>query len=72
MVALFYNKDSIFNPMRHPLCIRATHRKTNEVEFYDMTYNFEREDMNDENYIPSTSEKILLVKKSFWHNFQNR
>ena len=24
--------------------------------------------MNDQNFIPATSEMILLVKKWFWHN----
>ena len=33
-----------------------------------MTYNFEREDMNDENCIPAISQMILLVKKWFWCN----
>ena len=50
------------------LHIRATHQKTNEVKFYKMTSNFEREDMNDQNCLPTTSEMILLVKKWFWYN----
>ena len=33
-----------------------------------MTYNFEREDMNDQNCIPATDEMILLMKKWFWYN----
>ena len=64
-VALRYNKDSIFNPMRHPLSIRATCKNTNEVKFYDMIYHCEHEDMNDENCIPATSKMTLLVKKWF-------
>ena len=40
-VVLCYHKDSIFNPMRRPLYVRATYRKVNVVKFYDMSYNFE-------------------------------
>ena len=33
-----------------------------------MTYNFEREDMNDQNCIPAANKMILLVKKWFCYN----
>ena len=60
---VFCHKEEKFDPKNCTPHIRATHRKTNEVKFYDMTYHFEREDMNGQNCIPATSEMILLVKK---------
>ena len=33
-----------------------------------MTYNFKREDMDDQNCIPATIKMMLPVKKWFWHN----
>ena len=58
---VFCHKEGKFDP-KNTLHIRGTHRKTNEVKFYDMTYNFECTDMNDQNCTPATSEMILLVK----------
>ena len=59
----FCHKEEKFDLKNCTPYIRATYRKTNEIKSYDMTYNFEREGMNDENCIPATSEIILLVKK---------
>ena len=65
---IFFHKEENFDPKICTPHIRVTHKKTNEVKFHHMAYNFEREDMNDQNCIPSTSELILLVKKWFWYN----
>ena len=65
-VMVFCHKEETFDQKNCTSHIRATYRKTNEVKFYDMAYNFEREDVNDQNYIPATSEMILHVTKWFW------
>ena len=65
---ILYCKQQNFFPKTCTPHIRATHRTTNEVKFYDITFNFECEDMNDENCIPVTSKMILLVKNCFWSN----
>ena len=59
---VFYYKEETFDPKNCTPHIRATYRKTKEVKFYDMTSNFEHEDMNNQNCIPATSKMILLVK----------
>ena len=62
------HKENDFDLTNCKPLIRATHWKTNKVKFYDMKYNFECADENDQNYIPATSNIILLVTKCFWYN----
>ena len=65
---LLCDKQQCFEPYVCTPHTRAAHKETNDVKYFDMTYNYENKSMNDENPTITTSEMIVIMKKWFWCN----